>query len=114
MTPRAWRSTGGKIFSEVSDHSSCLRLIEAVSAAGGLSGRGPVTFANISRWRRQTFSDLTGALTGTAQPAPVSPEFDPATRAANLAAQQASSKLPLPPIPGANQTMPVQLKKPPG
>jgi hypothetical protein len=45
------------------------------------------------------------------QPAPSSPEFDPATRAANLAAQTASSKLPLPPFPGADQTMPVQLKK---
>ena len=104
-------STGGKIFSEVSDHTSCLRLIEAVAAAGGLSGRERVTFPNISRWRRQTFSDLTGALTGTAQPAPSSPQFDPATRAADLAAQTASSKLPLPPFPGADQTMPVQLKK---
>ena len=55
-------STGGRIFSEVSDHTSCLRLIEAVAAAGGLSGAGPVTFPNISRWRRETFSDLTGAL----------------------------------------------------
>ena len=79
-----------------------------------MSGRGPVRFPNISRWRRQTFSDLTGALTGSAQPAPSSPEFDPATRAANLAAQQASAKLPLPPFPGADQTMPVQLKKLPG
>jgi phospholipase C len=33
-------STGGKIFPEVSDHSSCLRLIDAVAAAGGLSGPG--------------------------------------------------------------------------
>jgi phospholipase C len=104
-------STGGKIFSEVSDHTSCLRFIEAVAAGGGLSGRGPVTFPNISRWRRQTLGDLTGALAGTVQPAPSSPEFDPATRAANLAAQTASSKLPLPPFPGADQTMPVQLKK---
>jgi phospholipase C len=104
-------STGGKIFSEVSNHTSCLQLIEAVAAAGGLSGRGPVTFPNISRWRRQTFGDLTGALTGTVHAAPSSPEFDSATRAANLAAQKVSSKLPLPPFPGADQTMPVQLKK---
>ena len=27
-------SVGGRIFSEVSDHTSCLRLIEAVAAAG--------------------------------------------------------------------------------
>ncbi|MBO0701318.1 MAG: phospholipase [Candidatus Dormibacteraeota bacterium] len=104
-------STGGQIFSEVSDHSSCLRLIESVAAAGGLSGKGPVTFPNISRWRRQVSSDFTGALTGAAKPAPSSPEFDPAKRASNLAAQQASSKLPLPAIPGADQTMPTQLKK---
>ena len=104
-------STGGQIFSDVSDHTSCLRLIETVAAAGGLSGRGPIRFPNISRWRRQTFSDLTGALSGTAQPAPSSPEFDPATRAANLAAQTASSKLPQPAFPGADQTMPKQLKK---
>ena len=53
-------TVGGQIFSEVSDHTSCLRLIEAVAAAGGLSGKGPVTFPNISRWRRKTFSDFTG------------------------------------------------------
>ena len=79
---------GGQIFSEVSDHTSCLRLIEAVAAAGGLSGKGPVTFPNISRWRRQTFSDFTGALRrAKAQPAPSNTQFDPATTAANLAAQ---------------------------
>jgi phospholipase C len=104
-------STGGQIFSQVSDHSSCLRLIESVAAAGGLSGKGPVTFPLISRWRRQVSSDLTGALSGSARPAPSSPEFTPAVRAANLAAQEASSKLPEPVFPGADQTMPVQLKK---
>ena len=104
-------STGGNIFSQVSDHTSCLRLIESVAGAGGLSGRGPITFPLLSRWRRQTFGDLTGAFSGSPQPAPSSPEFDPATRAANLAAQQASSKLPQPAFPGTNQTMPVQVKK---
>jgi len=103
-------STGGKIFSEVSDHTSCLRLIESVAAAGGLSGKGPITFPNISRWRRATFGDFSGALQpGAPQPAPSSPEFDPTVRAANAAAQAASSKLPLPPFPGAAQTLPVQL-----
>ena len=81
-----------------------------MAAAGGLSGRGPIRFPNISRWRRQTFSDLTGGLGGGAQPAPTSPEFDPATRAAELASQQASSMLPLPPVPGATQIKPVQVK----
>ncbi|MBM9507440.1 phospholipase C [Actinacidiphila acididurans] len=104
-------STGGKIFSDVSDHGSCLRLVESVAAAGGLSGRGPVTYPNLSRWRRQTFSDLTGALSGTAQPAPTSPEFDPAVRAANVAAQTESANLPLPAFPGADQSAPFQVKK---
>jgi len=99
--------SGGQSY--CADHTSCLRLIEAVAAAGGLSGKGPITFPNISRWRRTTFSDLSSALSGTAQPAPSSPEFDPATRAANLAAQQASAQLPLPVFPGAAQTLPVQV-----
>ena len=107
-------STGGHIFSAPSDHASCLRLIEAVSAAGGLSGKGPVTFPNISPWRRSVTSDLTGALKGKAMPAPSSPQFDPAVRAANLAQQQASSTLPQPAFPGANQTLPVQLTSFPG
>ena len=101
-------STGGQIFSGISDHTSCLRLIESVAAAGGLSGAGPITFPNISRWRRQTFGDLTGALAGAAQPAPTSTQFDPTVRAANQAAQAASSLLPLPPVPGATQSIPLQ------
>ena len=98
-------TVGGRIFSEVSDHTSGLRLIEAVAAAGGLSGAGPVTFPNISRWRRKTFSDWTGAIRpGTPpQAAPTSTQFTPATTAANLAAQQTASLLPLPPRPGATQ-----------
>jgi phospholipase C len=97
-------TVGGRIFSEVSDHTSCLRLIEAVAAAGGLSGKGPVTFPNISRWRRKTFSDFTGALRPVnAQPAPSSTQFAPATTAANLTAQTAAARLPLPTRPGADQ-----------
>ncbi|HEY2507109.1 MAG TPA: alkaline phosphatase family protein, partial [Streptosporangiaceae bacterium] len=103
-------TVGGRIFSEVSDHTSCLRLIETVAAAGGLSGAGPVIFPNISRWRRQTFSDFTGALRQvTPQPAPASNQFDPATTAANLAAQRAAARQPLPPRPGATQVRPTQL-----
>src|ERR1700733_8303513 len=97
-------TVGGRIFSEVSDHTSCLRLIEAVAAAGGLSGKGPVTFPNVSRWRRATFSDWTEALgQGKAHPAHSTPQFAPATPAANLAAQTASARLPLPARPGADQ-----------
>jgi phospholipase C len=100
-------TVGGQIFSEVSDHTSGLRLIEAVAAAGGLSGAGPVTFPNISRWRRATFSDWTGALRpGAPKKAPTSTQFNPTTTAANLAAQQKASLQPLPPRPGATQQMP--------
>jgi phospholipase C len=97
-------TVGGQIFSGVSDHTSGLRLIEAVAAAGGLSGKGPVTFPNISRWRRQTFSDWTGALRPVAgQAAPASTQFTAATTAANLAAQQTASLQPMPARPGADQ-----------
>jgi phospholipase C len=100
-------SVGGRIFSEVSDHTSCLQLIEAVTAAGGLSAKGAVTFPGPSRWRRATMSNLTRALQPvTAQPAPSSNEFDPATTAANLAAQQAAALQALPPRPGAAQQFP--------
>jgi phospholipase C len=100
-------TVGGRIFSEVSDHTSGLRLIEAVAAAGGLSSTGPVTFPNISRWRRKTFSDWTGSLRpGSGKPAPTSTQFNPSTTAANLAAQQTASLQPLPPRPGATQQMP--------
>jgi phospholipase C len=100
-------TVGGRIFSDVSDHTSCLRLIEAVAAAGGLSGAGSVKFPNVSRWRRATFSDFTNALRpGTPQPAPTSTQFDPATTAANLAAQKTAALQPLPPRPGATQQLP--------
>jgi phospholipase C len=97
-------TVGGRIFSEVSDHTSCLQLIEAVAAAGGFSGGGPVTFPNISRWRRKTFSDFTGALRpGAPQPAPSNTQFDPVTRATNLAAQSIAARLPLVPHPGPSK-----------
>jgi phospholipase C len=102
-------SVGGNIFSAVSDHTSCLQLIEAVAAAGGLSGKGAITFPFISRWRRATFSNLTGSVGGSPQPAPSNIQFNPSTTAANLAAQQAAAMQPLPPFPGKTQTAPVQV-----
>jgi phospholipase C len=104
-------TVGGQIFSEVSDHTSCLQLIEAVAAAGGLSGAGPVTFPHISRWRRATFSDFTAALRGAAQPAPTNTQFDPATTAANLAAQYKAALQPQTPRPGATQQFPFEPRK---
>jgi len=102
-------SVGGRIFSEVSDHTSCLQLVESVAAAGGFSGSGPVTITNISRWRRQTFSDFTGALRGAPKPAPANTQFQPATTAANLAAQETAAKQPQTPRPGATQVRPTQV-----
>ncbi|MFJ5612634.1 phospholipase C [Streptomyces sp. NPDC093221] len=100
-------TVGGRIFSEVSDHTSALRFIETITAAGGLSGHGPVTFTPISKWRRRTFGDLTGALRlQDRKPAPTSPEFAPATTAAHLAAQTAASTQPMPARPGATQSFP--------
>jgi phospholipase C len=101
-------TVGGHIFSEVSDHTSPLRLIEAITASKGLSGKGPVTFDSITRWRRETFSDFTGVFKAKAQPAPTSREFDEETRLANLNAQAAASTQPMPQVPGATQHMPSQ------
>jgi phospholipase C len=100
-------TVGGNVFSEVSDHTSGLQFIEAVAGAGGFGGVGSVTFPNISRWRRATFGDFTRALRpGAVQPAPSNPQFDPATRAADLAAQRAASSQPQTPRPGATQSFP--------
>jgi phospholipase C len=102
-------TVGGRIFSEVSDHTSGLRFIEAITAAGGLSGHGAVTFTPISRWRRRTFGDFTGALRlSKPQPAPANTQFDPDTTAANLAAQTTASKQPMPARPAADQPWPRQ------
>jgi phospholipase C len=107
-------TVGGHIFSEVSDHTSWMQLVEAVTRAGGLSNHGPVVFTPISRWRRKTFGDFTAALRpGNPQPAPSNTQFDPGTTAANLAAQARAATQPMPPRPGATQHMPKQLKKQP-
>jgi phospholipase C len=75
-----------------------------------LSGTGPVTFPGISRWRRKTFSDFTAALRPVApQPAPTNTQFDPATTAANLAAQEVAAMQPQTPRPGATQQLPTQV-----
>ncbi|WP_243062027.1 phospholipase C [Humibacter sp. RRB41] len=105
-------TVGGHVAPEASDHTSGLQLIESVTAAGGLSGHGPVTFGTISNWRRNTFGDFTSALRpGKAQPAPKNEQFDANTAAANLAAQTAASLQPMPVPPGATQRMPTQGKK---
>jgi phospholipase C len=105
-------TVGGQVYSEISDHTSCLRFLEPVTAAGGLSRHGRVTFTPISNWRRKTFGDFTGALRpGAPKPAPSSPQFTAGTTAANLAAQTSAALQPMPPRPGATQHMPQQLKR---
>jgi phospholipase C len=100
-------SVGGHIFSQVSDHTSGLRFIEEVTKAGGLSGKGPVTFSPISKWRRKTFGDFTGALQPVApKAAPTNTQFDATTTVANATAQHTASLQPMPPRPAATQDFP--------
>jgi phospholipase C len=101
-------TVGGHVYSQVSDHTSPLQLIESITAAGGLSGHGPVTFEAITPWRRTTFDDLAGAFQNEALAPPASTEFGADTREANYEAQLAASKLAMPKRPGATQTMPHQ------
>ncbi len=90
-------SRGGYVCSEVFDHTSTLRLIEA---------RFGVEIPNLTKWRRETCGDLTAAF-GFGQP----PRFDlpqlPETEHALRVAQQEAMSLPRPTVP-ANQTMPRQ------
>ncbi|WP_017936024.1 phospholipase C [Nocardioides sp. Iso805N] len=114
-------TVGGHVYSQVADHTSPLRLIEAITAAGGLNatpatkgldgqltGRVPVTFGAITPWRRETFDDLAGAFQSAALAAPDDTEFHPATREANYEAQLAASALAMPKRPGASQETPHQ------
>ncbi|MCW2781440.1 MAG: Phospholipase [Marmoricola sp.] len=110
-------TVGGHIYSQVSDHTSPLQLIEAITAAGGLdlgtptrslAAKQPMTFSNISSWRRDTFDDLVSAFQNEALAAPSDAEFDAANREANYEAQLAASTLAMPKRPGASQTMPHQ------
>ncbi|HET6989360.1 MAG TPA: alkaline phosphatase family protein, partial [Kribbella sp.] len=89
-------TTGGYVFSDTSDHTSQLRFLERITG---------VKETNISDWRRDTVSDLTGAFRfGDTKDAPTLPDT---TGQYNLAQYQAS-QLPLPTIPGSHQTPPTQ------
>ncbi|MBZ5737952.1 phospholipase C [Nocardioides mangrovi] len=105
-------TVGGHVYSQVADHTSPLQLIEAIAAAGGLSGHGPVTFDAITSWRRSTFDDLAGAfqpVAGQAAPGAAMAAADPDVRQADYSAQLTASALPMPARPGAAQTVPHQL-----
>ncbi|GHJ37031.1 alkaline phosphatase family protein [Streptomyces sp. TS71-3] len=90
-------TVGGWVSSEVADHTSQLRFLEAVTG---------VKEPNISDWRRRTVGDLTSAFRfhEAAKPAPVLP----GTTAQYDLAQYEVKELPKPTIPPADQQMPRQ------
>jgi phospholipase C len=87
---------GGFVCHDTFDHTSVTRLLEQVTG---------VTNPNISAWRRETVGDFTAAL-GTV-PNRRFPRL-PNTTAALERAEQQVLEFDLPPIPGADQTFPVQ------
>jgi phospholipase C len=89
-------TTGGYVFSERSDHTSQLRLLERLTG---------VVESNISDWRRANVGDLTGAFRfDDANDAPPLPD----TNGQYNLAQFEVSQFPLPSIPGAQQSVPRQ------
>jgi phospholipase C len=81
-------SRGGKVSSEVFDHTSILRFLEQ---------RFGVEVPNLSDWRRATVGDLTGTLDFT-NPDPSVPKL-PATAARVETAKTQCGSLPLPDVP---------------
>ncbi len=93
-------SAGGRVCSDVLDHTSLIRVIEK---------RFGVAEPNITAWRRRTCGDFTGALrfTGPAAGYPQSRAISLATAQAGLlTAQQEVYANPAPVIPQANQPVP--------
>jgi phospholipase C len=96
-------TAGGFVCSDVFDHTSLIRFIEA---------RFGVHEPNISAWRRQTCGDLTSAFRFSAHPARypygnTRLQFA-AAEASLLAAQQEVNDNPAPAIPAVNQPLPRQ------
>lgn len=88
---------GGFVFSEVMDHTSSLRLLEA---------RFGVEVPNLGSWRRATTGDMTGAFSFGLPPRPDIPDL-PETSKALLAAENEAMALPLP-VPPSQPAMPRQ------
>jgi phospholipase C len=96
-------SAGGRICSDVMDHTSLIRIIERVFG---------VTEPNISDWRRRTCGDFTGALR-FGGPVPGYPRSGPAISLASaeaglLTAQGEVFANPAPVVPAANEPLPGQ------
>jgi phospholipase C len=92
-------TTGGWVCSQRFDHTSIVQFLERFTGV-----REP----NISDWRRRTFGDLTAAFRFGERPGrlPVLPGTEGALQRAGYAA----THLPLPPVPGADQTSPRQME----
>jgi phospholipase C len=105
VNPNAGTST--LAYSAPLDHTSVLQFLEQVTAAGGLSDKGPITISNISAWRRATFGNMVPAFQGGAGvAAPTNTAFTATATAAQLATQTTASALPLPKFPGRTQNAP--------
>jgi phospholipase C len=89
-------TVGGYVCHDTFDHTSVIRLLEQVTG---------VVNPNITPWRRKTVGDLTSALGSV--PNGRFPRL-PQTKAALETAENEVLQFPLPPIPGASQTFPVQ------
>jgi phospholipase C len=89
---------GGWVCSDVSDHTSTLKFLEVVTG---------VPCSQISSWRRQTVSDLTGAFDGPGYNpiVPVYPDTNGEVQLANY-----TTTLAMPTVPPAIQSFPVQRK----
>jgi phospholipase C len=92
-------TVGGFVNHSVFDHTSVIQLIETVTG---------VTNPNITAWRRSVAGDLSAVLGG---PATGNVPRLPGTQAELVAAEQQVRAFALPPIPGTDQTFPIQ---PPG
>ena len=96
-------TAGGYVNSDVFDHTSLIRLIEA---------RFGVREPNISSWRRRTCGDLTSVFRFSAPPTRY-PQASASLRVAAteawlVSAQQEVSRNPAPVIPQVNQPLPRQ------
>jgi phospholipase C len=89
-------TVGGYVCHDTFDHTSVTRLMELVTG---------VVNPNITAWRRKTVGDFTSALGTT--PHRRFPRLPATTRQLELA-EKRTVEFALPPIPGANQSFPVQ------
>jgi phospholipase C len=93
-------TVGGWVSSQPFDHTSVLQFVERVTGV-----REP----NITDWRRKTFGDLTSAFRFNQQPQKA-PALPGNTADLLKLAQANVATMPIPAIPGAQQTLPAQEK----